>query len=283
MIKRCFISILGIVLCIHISAQNTYRPDNQEILFFEALFHLDIKQAKDILEDIEPLDQTAYLIGSVQLQWWDAISSGKSLNSLLHYIDSTERTFSKIPVYLEMHFTSMRLRVHTAEKNYLRAWREWKTFESFVINNSELFDKETSTFINGIYHCMKSEQKKRFPLLTKDSTSYIDHLIKGTGLLEESTHAQNEVISFEAHYFLMRVYSDMQSSCLQSVNHSRALLEKFPENYIFRYYHCNYLNTIGENENASKTIRDGLEALNTDYLNDQQKSYGSELLHSAEN
>jgi hypothetical protein len=172
--------------------------------------------------------------------------------------------------------------VHTAEKNYLRAWKEWKNFETFIIKNNEDFDKETSVFINGIYHCMKSELKKRFPLFIKDSTSYIDHLIKGIWLLEESTHAQNEVISFEAHYFLMRVYSDMQSSCLKSVNHSKVLLERFPENYIFRYYHSKYLNTIGEKENASKIINDGLKALSTDYLNNQQRSYGVELLHSAE-
>jgi hypothetical protein len=95
--RSIVISVIGVVLCLHLNAQNSVKSNYQETSFFEALFRLDINRAEKILKEIEPLDQTAYVIGSVQLQWWDAVSSGQPVSAIIKYIDSTENLF---PNYL---------------------------------------------------------------------------------------------------------------------------------------------------------------------------------------
>lgn len=276
--KLLILLFLPVSFTLQSRGQEIYSLSELQEEFFNAIFSLNLETAEDLLSDIREKDSIEAVIAKTQLLWWESISTGTSIKPLLQFMNETSGMYNEMPTTLAIHFNSMRLRVHTTKMNYFRVWKEWKIFEDNLEEGIKLCDHDTELFIRGIYHCMKAEIQRRMPLFIKDSINSYTNMELGISNLIKSTKSTNMVIRFEAHYFLMRVYSELHEQILSSIDHSTTLVSYFPENYIFCYYHQQYLQQADRDKEASKAIAICLEALEKSSLNPDQKRYGRELL-----
>ena len=86
------------------------------------------------------------------------------------------------------------------------------------------------------------------------------------------------MISTEATYYLMRIYYDFLKDKKNSGRHAENLVQGYPDNYIYRYYYCIILKDSGENNKASQTASEGLEALSGNKYDSTQRLYCRKIL-----
>ncbi|PID93453.1 MAG: hypothetical protein CSA95_07775 [Bacteroidetes bacterium] len=246
--------------------------------FFMALYHLDLPHAGKRLEAIREDDPVKGIMGQLQLLWWEHISRDASLSPLLQHLDSIEELLPEVPIELSLYYHGMRLKIYRSQKQYYRAWKAWKAIEAHEEACIAANDSENAQFLSGIYYCTKGELQRHFTLRLREGASVRKSMEKGLLLLERSSHASNKAIRYQSHYLLMRLYAKHYKNYHQSLAHSTPLIEAFPENYLFRYFHIRYLQETDKKKEASRSLHRGLEALSKSYLHPAQKAFGQELL-----
>jgi len=98
-------------------------------------------------------------------------------------------------------------------------------------------------------------------------------------MLQCCCKSTNSIINSESHYYLMRYYSDILNEYDKSLQHSSYLINTFPDNYIFRYYHILNLMETGAYEIALETINTGIQdSYNQESYSEIQRNYYSQLM-----
>jgi hypothetical protein len=128
---------------------------------------------------------------------------------------------------------------------------------------------------SGLYNYLSDYGTRKYPFLVFYSLMYPrGNMLKGLEQLKVATQNDDEVIRTEAHYFLMKIYIELEKNYEEALYHASYLTEKHPGNLIFLYHYYQLLQLQGKAEMASEVKSDYKYQLkfNT-HLSSRQKQY----------
>lgn len=272
--------LLIMSLNLSLKGQNELFSSELEVKIHQALYSFHFDEAKLLQNNIDIKQPTIAIILKTQELWWEAISMDDSFSAVNNAIDNYHKQCIETTEDIEnLYFAALELRISASSKHYYAAFKNWRHITN-ELKNYPLEQKDTvSLFIHGIANCTKGELQRKIPFLVRDSFTFQENMTKGVEMLERCCKSPNSIINSESHYYLMRYYSDILHEYDQSLQHSSYLINIYPDNYIFRYYHILNLMETGAYEIARDAITAGIQ-----YSNNQgsyskiQRNYYSHLM-----
>jgi len=91
-------------------------------------------------------------------------------------------------------------------------------------------------FIAGMYYSLGGYMKKEHPslFLFGFDSKFADQE-KGYALLTMGTMSENLQVQTESIYFFMKLYFEVENDPHTALKYSEKLIDKFPDNLVFRY------------------------------------------------
>lgn len=278
--KYLFLLIIAsLQLSLKGQSEQLFTSDS-EIRIHQALYNFHFNEAILLRMDMEIQQPTTAIILKTQELWWEAISTNSSLSSVNDTINNyQERYATNKPDIKNLYFAALQLRISASSKCYYAAFKNWRHLSN-ELENYPLEETDTiSLFIHGIANCIKGELQRKLPFLVRDNYTFQENITTGVNMLESCCQCTDSIISNESHYYLMRYYSDILKSNTISLPHSQHLIDDFPDNYIFRYYHILNLMETGAFDKANEAIITGIQnSNNNEYYSQIQRNYSSQLM-----
>ena len=273
---------LLIILSLNLSlkGQSELFSSELEIKVHQALYSFHFDEAKWMQNNIDIEQPTIAIILKTQELWWETISSDGSFIAVNNAINNYHKQCIETTQNIEnLYFAALEMRISATSKHYYTAFKNWRIITN-ELKNYPLEQKDTvSLFIHGITNCTKGELQRKIPFLVRDSYTFQENMTKGVEMLQCCCKSTNSIINSESHYYLMRYYSDILNEYDKSLQHSSYLINTFPDNYIFRYYHILNLMETGAYEIALETINTGIQdSYNQESYSEIQRNYYSQLM-----
>ncbi|MFN2394939.1 MAG: hypothetical protein ABR597_04540 [Bacteroidales bacterium] len=261
-----------------------------------AIYDFRFHDADSLLNHMEINYKESYLPHLVRASfyWWLIISEDAgSLKNKEQYIATISKAEEKIGYMVKnssynykdvFHFINLyalKARLDLLNGDYLRALRHMKycvDYISISLGREEIYPNFNLT--SGLYNYLSDYGAKQYPFLAFYSLIYPrGNMPTGLEQLKLATHNDDDVIRTEAHYFLMKIYLELEKNPGKALNHAYYLAKKYPENLIFLYHYYQILILQGKAEMANEIKTDYEYQLkyNTN-LSNEQKQYLNGLL-----
>lgn len=153
---------------------------------------------------------------------------------------------------------AMQARLDMKNGAYIRALRNGRNAVSHMERSRGYEESYQGLLLtSGLYNYMTVQAGRQYPFL-KIYTLFYPEGDAELGLLQlhQATLANNRVWQTEAHYFLMRIYLEMEMKPLEALNHARWLTKQYPSNLIYQYYHLLALKELGDEAEIAGKKRD---------------------------
>ena len=255
-----------------------------------AIYDFRFHDADSLLNHMETNYQESYLPHLVRASfyWWLIISEDDGSLNKERYIATLSKAEDIINRVVQnnshnyrdiFHFINLyalKARLDLLNGNYLKALRHMKNCVDFVsisLGREEAYPGFNLT--SGLYNYLSDYGAKQYPFLVFYSLMYPrGNMLKGLEQLKVATQNDDQVIRTEAHYFLMKIYLDLEKNHEEALYHASYLTEKHPENLIFLYHYYQLLQLQGKAEMANEVKSDYKYQLkyNT-HLSIRQKQY----------
>jgi hypothetical protein len=258
-----------VLLSILPSQAHTRVEQSQIDTFYSRLYHYKFLSADSSLKEIElrEIDKGIVDLLKITYQWWLIISgesNSKEIESLIDNIDnailtagelnshkklSQEKLFQLIVMY------SYKSRLHNLLHNRLNSFSAYHSsldyFKQLV--PCEKVSCDMYNFVAGMYYSLGGYMKKEHPSLYKlgFDSEFADQQ-KGYSLLSLGVKSQNLQVQTESIYFYMKLCFDVEKNPATALTYSQMLVEKYPENLVFRYNQILILNANHNNERMEK-------------------------------
>ncbi len=171
---------------------------------------------------------------------------------------------------------AMQARLDMKNGAYIRALRHGRHAVHHLENSRGGEDSYQGLLLtSGLYNYMTVQAGKRYPFL-KVYTLFFPEGDAELGLsqLHQATQTDYPVWQTEAHYFLMRIYLEMEMMPSEALPHARWLTEQYPSNLIYQYYHLLALKALGDKTKVAEKKRDiYFEATNNQQLSSTQVNH----------
>ena len=273
--------LIIVSLQLSLKGQSELFASELEMQIHQALYNFHFTEARLLRENITIQQPTTAIIFKTQELWWEAISTDGSFSAVNDAINRYHEQY--IPVTQDigcLYFAALELRISVASKRYYAAFQNWRQITTELKKHPLDTTDTVSLFIHGIANCIKGELQRKFPFLVKDKLSFQENITKGVDMLESCCQSTNSIISSESHYYLMRYYSDILHSNALSLPHSQHLIDLFPDNYVFRYYHILNLMETDTFDKTNEAITTGIQNNdNSNYYSQIQRNYSSQLMN----
>jgi hypothetical protein len=229
------------------------------------------------------------------LVWWQILSGGIKDDLLkkqfIFYLndskskakefleDENEAAFSLIIV------NAFRTRFDMFDNNYLTAA---SYLNACIDDISDSFGREEEYepfyLTSGLYYYFMFKAYEDYPLIRPYLLFFPDgDKEKGMKYLLRCTESEDIFIREEATYFLMRISFDLDNDPKSSLKYAKSLLNRYPNNLIFRLFEINVLRQLNEIDAARRSeslFKKSLD-LNTEFSSDQKTYYLSLLENDA--
>ncbi len=186
---------------------------------------------------------------SANFFWWKIITGEDSDENRKNYyseleisgniLNSKDRIFSNDTLYALITNYAYKARIHSMNNQYFSALAQLNNSIDYV-KQSFGKEKEYEWFYltSGLYNYYIIATRKNYPFLIP----YLIFLPDGnseTGIefLKKANASENFLLKTEAEYFLLKLYLEEEKNYGEARKFSTFLLNKFPENLLYRYYH----------------------------------------------
>jgi tetratricopeptide (TPR) repeat protein len=264
--------------------------DNDVKTALIAIYDFRFHDADSLLNHMETNYRGSYLPHLVRagFYWWLIISEDDSSVNKERYIASLSKAEISINTVFQnnsyyykdifhlINLYALKARLDLLNGNYLKALRHMKNCVDFIdisLGKEKAYPDFNLT--SGLYNYLSDYGTRKYPFLVFYSLMYPrGNMLKGLEQLKVATQNDDEVIRTEAHYFLMKIYIELEKNYEEALYHASYLTEKHPGNLIFLYHYYQLLQLQGNAEMASEVKSDYKYQLkfNT-HLSSRQKQY----------
>jgi hypothetical protein len=264
--------------------------DNDVKTALIAIYDFRFHDADSLLNHMETNYRGSYLPHLVRagFYWWLIISEDDSSVNKERYIASLSKAEISINTVFQnnsyyykdifhlINLYALKARLDLLNGNYLKALRHMKNCVDFIdisLGKEKAYPDFNLT--SGLYNYLSDYGTRKYPFLVFYSLMYPrGNMLKGLEQLKVATQNDDEVIRTEAHYFLMKIYIELEKNSEEALYQASYLTEKHPGNLIFLYHYYQLLQLQGKAEMASEVKSDYKYQLkfNT-HLSSRQKQY----------
>lgn len=226
-----------------------------------ALYDFNFYLADSISKSLETNHPGHYLshFARTHYYWWMIISGSKANDYEGLYRTSISRSLSiarnrpegnpdPTDLFYLIGIYGMHTRIDIMNKAYVRALRNGRNAMHLVEKTTGMENRYSGFFLtSGLYNYMTVQAGQRYPFL-KVYTLFFPEGDRELGLSQLKKAAASDYLIWrtEAHYFLMRIYLEMEELPGLALPHAEWLTRRFPANLIFQYYHLEVLKALGD-------------------------------------
>jgi hypothetical protein len=259
-----------------------------------ALYDFNFTKADSISSQIKKVYPDQYLahFSRTNYLWWLIITQPFSDESEKQYRESimqsmelarnnSSLSYENQDLFYLISLYAMQARLDLKNGAYIRAMRNGRNAISHI-ERSRGEEEHFQGFLltSGLYNYMTIQATRKYPFLKVYSLFYPEG-DKELGLmqLDKAARSEHQVWKTEAHYFLMRLYLEMEENPGKALNYAIWLTDTYPGNLIFQYYHLEVLRNIGDGSairNKKQEIRSA--ALSNKTISHLQREYFLELI-----
>jgi tetratricopeptide (TPR) repeat protein len=222
--------------------------------------------------------------------WWHIISQEydselekKYLNSLdkaqRAIVLSDQAEYSDIFYYINIFALKARLDVKNNE--YLRAVNHLRRCIVYIEKSLGNESMMTGLYLtSGLYNYVADYGVTKYPFFRVYTWLYPKGCMT-TGIQQLKTAAESDdnVISTEAHYFLMKIYLELENNYNMAQQHSKWLINRHPDNLIYLYHHYEIIAKLEQRTKAELIKKDFFIRLgNHGHLHHCQKIFLEQLI-----
>lgn len=256
---------------------------------FMAIYAFKLAVADSISKQIVVMSPDHYLahFARANYYWWMMISGASADAYEKHYKTSISQSLAFAGNHLATHddpadlfylitMYAMNARLDVKNGAYIRALRHGRGAINHVEQSQGLESIYQGFYLtSGLYHYITVKAGQRYPFLKIYSLFYPEgNLELGLSQLHQATRSDYVIWQTEAHYFLMRIYLEMENEPRLAQTHATWLTSRYPSNLIFQYYHLEVLNALGDLPAVQKKKADiRQEAARNHYISAAQRDY----------
>ena len=275
-----------------LQANSVKRDANQAMI---ALYNFHFQVSDSIIRRMEKNFPEHYMphLMRAQYYWWQIISNDLDLLQQGNYRASLvkaeslakelvkTKNYNYNDVFQFINLYALKARIELLNSEYLRALRHMRNSVEFLelsIGRENIHPDFYLT--SGLYNYMAEYGSRRYPFLMVYALFYPrGDMQKGLEQLKLAAYNSNIVIKTEAHYFLMKIFFELEQDFSQALQHAAWLVAEYPENLIYLYHYHEILLLLEKNELAAEIRKDFFELLNDNIqLNFSQRKYFGGLL-----
>ncbi len=216
----------------------------------QAIYNFKFTQANVLInESLTNGDSTSFNLLKTNFYWWMIISGEDNPSTRKSYIHSVNQSLKildkknkaelsnkDIEQYIQSY--ALKVRIELLNHNFMSGFIHLNNCVSYL-KKSFLKEPEYEMFnlTSGLYNYFVTRSQKDHPFLVP----YLIFYPKGnmeTGIMQLMTayKTKNPILKTEAGYFLMKIYLEQEKDYKKAEFFARDLLNKYPDNLIFRYY-----------------------------------------------
>lgn len=255
--------------------------------FINLLYHFRFNDAYDKIKDSGNFNNLTSSIYKLNYYWWLLITSNNKEHLIKCFSSIIECKYnlnklednpnnSLYRIYIEAFY----LRLFLFNKQYLKAYKQSKILTLNIQKLSKLnINNDLNNLLIGLFELFGSLAYKKYPFFINDSVYKTLSTQTGLAILEECTKSEEPFIKTEAIYFLMKVNLEVFQNYQEAIKFSQQLIETFPENILFKYYHINILLNLNAKEQAFAFKNRLLIQVQLSSLTQQQKQHLNQIIN----
>lgn len=279
-------------LCVsfHLKAQKHFHQEINQI--FEKIYNYQLLSADSIVsQELIKNNLIEWQLLKINIAWWQIVSGNhedKYWNKIfLNQIDQGIKQIGKSNLDIDKNqfyyiiLYAFRTRYDVFNDKYFSAVSH---LNSCIHQIKKSFEKEDEFepfyLTSGLYYYFMAKSWENYPLLRPYLKLYPKgDKIKGLSYLFKMAKSEDIFLKSEAHYFLMRIFYDMEKQYDKAAFHAGYLLKLYPDNIIYRYYLIKILEDAGKsNEMQQQIMFYNKSVVKNPELSTQQKKYLLEML-----
>ncbi|TVQ88272.1 MAG: hypothetical protein EA393_09325 [Bacteroidetes bacterium] len=272
---------------------NPVKSDAQKAMI--TLYNFQFQVSDSIIRRMEKNFPEHYMshLMRAQYYWWQIISNDLDLLQQKNYQASLvkaeslakelvkTKNYNYNDVFQFINLYALKARIELMNSEYLRALRHMRNCTDYLELSLGRENIHPDFYLtSGLYNYMADYGSRRYPFLMVYALFYPrGDMQKGLEQLKAATHSNNIVIKTEAHYFLMKIFLELEQDFSQALQHAAWLVGEYPENLIYLFHYHEILLLLEKNELAVEIRKDFLELLNNNkQLSFSQRKYFQALL-----
>ena len=237
-----------------------------------ALYDFRFHHADSLIQNIEKAFPYHYLphLTRANYYWWKIISENPGSDQQQLYLNSLNnaeytvrqifmaREYDYADVFHFINLYALKARLDLLNGSYAKALRHMKNCVDFIglsRGREELHDDFYLT--SGLYNYLTEYGSAKYPFLRLYTLMYPKGNMRlGISQLETAARSQDPVIQTEAHYFLMKIFLELEQDYQKALEYAGWLATKYPGNliYLYHYHELLSLNNLDEKANAIRIL-----------------------------
>ena len=244
--------IMLLLLLPFVIGANTYseRINPSSIKIYQTATDYKFKDAAALIEKTIPSSSVSPVenLSVINYYWWKLISgdrNGYFAQSIYTKVDALHRNYSKPGVSIndELLFYlvsvyAFEARVCLLDHSYRRAITSLSKYYS-VLKTS--FGKENLhpelNLTTGLFYFFIAHAREKLPVFSPIlKTYYNGSKQSGYDMIVKASKIDNEIVSEQSMYFLMKINFDISENYNLSEYYCRKLISRYPGNLLYEYY-----------------------------------------------
>ncbi len=230
-----------------------------------ALYSFDFEAAGNLINLMLDKYPRHYLphFAKTNLVWWKTLTLPYNESIENDFYTTARNTLSMIPnpaldeeIFYYINVYAMIARMDAKNGQMIKAYRSGRQCLKQIeesLNRVTIFEGFLLT--SGIYNYMTVYAGRKNPIFRLYSLLYPSgDAAKGVAMLQKATESSDLLLKTESHYFLLRIFLDMEENPAKAEKHGRWLTETFPDNLIFQYYYLQSLKQLAVPETFRKHL-----------------------------
>ncbi|MFO7977879.1 MAG: hypothetical protein R6U64_04405 [Bacteroidales bacterium] len=216
-----------------------------------ALYDFDFQRADAISTGMLQLDSTHYIshFARASYLWWMIITHPLNQHLEQQYAATIARAQDGLPqgedqpqlnvVFYHISIYAMEAQMSLRQKEYLRIMKNLRAC-TWQVKYSMGKERQHQGFMltSGLYNYMTGYAQVRFPVLSVFKNIFPEGDMQlGLDQLQLAALSDNLTWKTEARFLLMKIYLEMEKQPLKALDWVNWLIETYPRNLTYRYYH----------------------------------------------
>ncbi|MBW6478107.1 MAG: hypothetical protein K0B37_01660 [Bacteroidales bacterium] len=287
--------IMGLIILIRVSTLNASGLNSLSQEAILAINDFRFLHADSLIQTLEKTFPDHYLpyLTRANYYWWKIISENPGPDQQQLYLNNLNnaeniirqmvhtREYYYADVFHFINLYALRARLDLLNGEYTKAMRHLKNCVDYIglsLGREEFHENFYLT--SGLYNYMTDYGSKRYPFLRLYALMYPrGNMNLGLSQLETAARSQNLILQTEAHYFLMKIFLELEQDHQKALDHAKWLTEKYPGNLIYLYHYHELLSLNHQDEKANAIRELYFERIqNNIHLSPGQRMYLEDLL-----
>jgi len=237
---------------------------------FDAIYNFQFQRADSIVRKvkIDNKDKAGGYLLAANYYWWLIISGENTETNRKLYQENLALALSKVGLAKTKQFTNedlyciisvyaYRSRLEAMNKNYIKAL---SNVNNCISTMKKTFGKESEfepfKLTTGIYNFSIQQVRSKHPYLFPYTVFLpAGDKKRGIEMLNTIAFSNDNLLSTEANYFLMKIYLEEDVNYKESLKYGWKLVSDYKPNLLYRYYYFKSLLLSGKMELALEQIR----------------------------